>query len=49
MAARFLGHIVRDDAEMDRIRLDIKNNPANWQTDDLRTSSEHSRVRGQLS
>jgi len=36
----FWEHIVRDDAEMDRIRLYIKSNPANWEAD-LKTSSEH--------
>ena len=36
----FWEHIVRDDAEMDRIRLYIKRNPANWE-EDLKTSSEH--------
>jgi len=36
----FWEHVVRDAAEMDRIRLYIKNNPANWETDDLKMSSE---------
>jgi putative transposase len=36
----FWEHIVRDDAEMDRIRQYIKDNPANWETDDLRCHSD---------
>lgn len=36
----YYDHIVRDEWDLNRIRIYIENNPANWQTDDLYAEPE---------
>lgn len=42
--SRFHDHIIRNEDELCRIRQYIKNNPANWQIDKMRSDRKDARV-----